>query len=207
MSALKEQFSLLREFLRGSFRRMALGCAVGMLLMGVAGYCIALFSPEAVDTALTSFMEMAEQSGIVDEAGNISVFGLMMNNWRAMLISAAYGFVPFVFLPLVSLFSNGALLGIMAGYYQTAGLPMSAYLAGILPHGVFELSALVLSIACGTCLCKNMCYMVLGSPRRVPLVELLSDLLRVLLLIVMPLTVIAAFVECYVTPLVMALFL
>ena len=39
------------------------------------------------------------------------------------------------------------------------------------------------------------------------MVELLCGLLRVLLLTVMPLTVAAAFIEAYVTPAVMALFL
>ena len=39
------------------------------------------------------------------------------------------------------------------------------------------------------------------------MVELLSDLLRVMLLIVLPMTVAAAFIEAYVTPLVMSLFM
>ena len=39
------------------------------------------------------------------------------------------------------------------------------------------------------------------------MVELLSDLLRVMLLVVLPLTVLAAVMECYVTPVVMGLFM
>ena len=63
------------------------------------------------------------------------------------------------------------------------------------------------AVACGFCLCKNMCRIVTSSSQRVPLVELASDLLRVLLLIVLPLTVLAAVMERYVTPVVMGLFL
>ena len=48
---------------------------------------------------------------------------------------------------------------------------------------------------------------VTSSPQRVPMVDLLSSLLRVLLFLVMPMTVLAAFLEAYVTPIVMALFL
>ena len=55
--------------------------------------------------------------------------------------------------------------------------------------------------------CKEMCRIVTSSSQRVPLVELASDLLRVLLLVVLPLTVLAAVMECYVTPVVMGLFL
>ena len=135
------------------------------------------------------------------------VFGLLMNNWRAMLLSAAYGFIPFLFLPVISLLVNGALLGIMASYYMTHGMSMLLFLAGILPHGVLELPALVLSIACGACLCRNMCRLAVSSPQRIPMVELLGDLLRVLVLLVAPMVVAAAFIECYITPVIMGLFL
>ena len=100
-----------------------------------------------------------------------------------------------------------SLLGMMAVIYLANDLSLAAYLAGILPHGIFELPALVLSISCGVCLCRNMCRLVTGSDRRIPMVELLSDLLRVMLLVVLPLTVLAAVMECYVTPVVMGLFM
>ncbi len=207
MSALQEQASLLRAFLRTDFRRLALGCGAGMLAAAIVGYFIGVTVPETVGEVLEAFQQMVLEAGVIDDTGNISVFALLRNNWQAMLTSAAYGAIPFLFLPMVSLMTNGALLGLLAGYYRSNGMSMAAYLAGILPHGVFELSALVLSIACGTCLCRNLCYLVLGSSRRVPLVDLLSNLLRVLLLIVLPLTVAAALIECYITPVVMGLFL
>ena len=48
---------------------------------------------------------------------------------------------------------------------------------------------------------------VLAGAAAITVLELLCGLLRVLLLTVMPLTVAAAFIEAYVTPAVMALFL
>ena len=108
---------------------------------------------------------------------------------------------------MLILFSNAFLIGAMGAYYRINGMPLSVFLAGILPHGVFELPALVLASACGVYLCRNMGRLVVGGPGRVPMVELLCGLLRVLLLTVMPLTVAAAFIEAYVTPAVMAFFL
>ena len=124
-----------------------------------------------------------------------------------MLVSALYGFIPFLFLPLLSLVTNGVLLGVMAALYQVNGQSMLLLAAGLLPHGVFELPAIVISISCGVRLCRNMCRLVTSNPDRVPLVELGEDLLRVLVLLVAPMTVAAAFVECYVTPAVMGLFM
>ena len=206
MSWLNEQFVLLAKFLSGGFRRTAGFCALGMAA-AILGAGIGLAFPQQAAQILNSFMEQVEQSGVIDEAGQMSVFSLLMNNWRAMLLSAAYGIIPFLFLPLISLLSNGVLLGVLGGLLHASGQSMLFYAAGILPHGIFELTALVLSIACGVTLCRNMCRLVTSSPKRIPMVEVLGDLLRVLVLLVAPLTVAAAFVECYVTPVIMSLFL
>ena len=124
-------------------------------------------------------------------------------------VSVRFSFrlVRYFFLPLLSIAVNGLLMGLLAAWYHSNGISLGLYLAGILPHGIFELPALLLSAACGVCLCRNMCRLVVSSPKRTPMVELLCDLLRVMLLIVLPMTVAAAFIEAYVTPVVMALFM
>ncbi len=207
MNALKEQLSLLGQFLRTDFRKVFIGCLLAMALAIVLGFVVGSLSPETVNTVLEQFMAMVEDAGIMDSDGNISPFGLLTNNWSAMLLAVVYGFVPFLFLPAISIVSNGLLIGLLAAWYHGNGISMGLYLAGILPHGIFELPALVIAAACGVCLCRNMSRIVTSSPRRVPMVELLSNLLRVLLFLVMPMTVVAAFLEAYVTPIVMALFL
>lgn len=207
MKWLNEQGALLRTFLTGQLHRTLWLCALGMLLTVLLGLGIGLLVPEQAAQTLNSFMEQIEQSGVITDEGELSVFALLMNNWRAMLISAAYGFVPFLFLPVISLVSNGILLGMLAALFRAQGTSLLVYLAGILPHGIFEIPALVFSIACGIHLCRNMCWLVTSRPDRTPLPAVLEDLLRVLVMVVAPLTVAAAFVECYVTPVIMGLFL
>ena len=207
MNWLKEQFVLLAKFLRTDFRKTALWCIAGMAGASLMGFGLSLFQPEAAMEAPNGFMEQIAQSGVIDEEGQVSVFALLMNNWRAMLVSALYGLLPFLFLPLISLLTNGLLMGVMFGIYQANGLSLLTLLAGLAPHGIFEIPALILSIACGIRLCKNMCLLVMNHPQKTPLMALAEDLLRVLVLVVAPLTVAAAFVECYVTPIVMGWFM
>ena len=207
MSWIREQFARLGQFLRSDFRRTVLWCAAGLILSGAAGFAASMLRPELAEAAVSGFADYIAQSGVLDEEGGMSVFALLMNNWRAMLVSALYGFIPFLFLPLLSLVTNGVLLGVMAALYQVNGQSMLLLAAGLLPHGVFELPAIVISISCGVRLCRNMCRLVTSNPDRVPLVELGEALLRVLVLLVAPMTVAAAFVECYVTPAVMGLFM
>ena len=173
MSWLRDQCSLLGEFLRSDFRRSVFWCAVGLTAAFALGLGGAALRPELAETAIDAFTKQVAQAGVLDEEGGMFVFGLL------------------------SLLVNGALLGIMASYYMTHGMSMLLFLAGILPHGVLELPALVLSIACGACLCRNMCRLAVSSPQRIPMVELL----------VAPMVVAAAFIECYITPVIMGLFL
>lgn len=207
MSWLKEQFVRLGAFFRKGFRRTVLWCALGMAIAALLGFGVSLLFPETAWQMMDNFARQVAEAGVVDDTGQMSVFGLLMNNWRAMLLSALYGLIPFAFMPLISLMANGALLGVMTGIYQSNGMSLLTLLAGVVPHGIFELPALVLSIGCGVRLCWNMCLIATGSPRKVPFLELAEELLRVLVLVVAPMTVAAALIECYVTPVVMGWFL
>lgn len=206
MSFIKEQCSLLSKFWRTDFGRLPLWCLLGLFISLLGGIAMGLMSPETVGAALASFQKVIESKGVIDSQGNLSVFSLLLNNWIAMLTSAAYGFLPFFFLPAISLGANGFLIGMMAAWYISNGFSMALFAALLLPHGVFELAALVLSVSCGVYLCWNINRLIIGSSNSLPMVELLENLLRVLLFLVAPLTVVAAFIEAYITPLIAALF-
>ena len=111
MSALKEQLRLLGQFLQSDFRRTLWGCALILTAAVALGAVLGLLSPEAVDMVLAQFMAMVEESGVIDSAGNLSPFGLLTNNWTAMLVAVLYGFIPFLYLPALTLASNGLLVG------------------------------------------------------------------------------------------------
>ena len=99
MSWLKEQTGLLGGFLRADFRVVLRLCALTLALSALVGFAIAYAAPEVVDKVLEAFMNQIQEAGVVDETGELSVFALLMNNWRAMLTSAIWGLIPFLFLP------------------------------------------------------------------------------------------------------------
>lgn len=205
MEFLKEQIQLLRSFLATDYRRTVLWCTLVMLAAAALGWMSSAADPQAADQVIGQFTAVIAESGVADEEGNLSPLGLLANNWRAMLMPVLLGFIPFLFLPLLTLAANGGLLGMMAPWLQRNGMGLTVYLAGILPHGILELPALVLSAACGVYLCRNMGRILFRSERAEPLVELVSNLLRVMLLLVFPMVAAAAVLEVYVTPAVMML--
>lgn len=207
MSFLKEQLLLLARFRERELPKFLRFARLFFLLSAALGVFLWVADPETAGKLLAAFYETAEESGVLDQfTGGIGLFALLNNNWTAMLCTVVMGFLPFLLLPALTLLSNGVLIGVLAGVYcTTEGLGPSLFLAGILPHGVFEIPALLLSGACGIALCRTSSRLILGRSDR-PLVPLIEDLLRVLLLLVAPLTVAAALVECYVTPLILSLF-
>lgn len=209
MSFLKEQTSLLKTYLRSDFRKTVLWCAGAMALFVLSGFVLYLADPETADAVIEQFMQMVLDAGVLDTvSGNLAIFPLLQNNWSAMLTILFYGLLPFIYMPAISLFSNGALLGIMAGMYWHSGeLTMGAFLAGILPHGIFEIPALLLSAACGICLCRNTSRLFIRKSNSIAMTDMLGDALRLLVLLVAPMTVAAAAVECYLTPIIMGLFM
>ena len=137
----------------GRFFRKKLLKLFLILCICFAGLCVLsgiwLASEEAL---LNEFVQQIaagfEEKGLFDEGG-ISFFTLLLNNLYAAGISILIGCIPFFFLTILPLFSNAVVLGAMGALYQTTGIGMGAFLMGILPHGILELPALLVSFALG----------------------------------------------------------
>lgn len=200
------QFRQLRDFFRSQdFRHSLLITGGAFAALIVLAFAAGLIFPAVPAQVLTLFRQQMADAGVVSESGSISVPALFWNNLRAMVLSVLYGFIPFIYLPALSLGVN-ALLGLFAAYFLNNGISMLAYLGGILPHGIFELPALVISLACGIYLCSRINQYVRKNTRGI-MAPTLKNIVRVLALTVLPLLAVAAAVEAYVTPAVMQFFL
>ena len=115
----------------------------------------------------------------------------------AMLLGIILGIPPLLFI-----FANGLILGII-GYAIVRDYGIWFFLAGILPHGVLEIPAVILSVALGV----KLGLAVLGKfkHREVSVKETLLSCIRSYLFVVLPLLAIAAFVESHITPLILRL--
>ena len=200
---MKKQLRALGDFWREEYGRWVGMTAVAFLVLVVLSYIAGRLFPEIPATVLTYFNEVVADSGIVRDDGSFSALALFGNNLRAMVLSTLYGFIPFLYLPALSMGVNAILLGMVASSVNGQWLLLAA---GILPHGIFELPALCLSLAAGLCLCQNINRYIRKNEKGV-MKPLLLNILRVTGLVVVPLLVIAAIMESYVTPAVMQLFM
>lgn len=203
---LKEQFKLLRDFLKRDLKKITMLCAAGMIAAAIVGYFIGIAAPDVMENVIESYLRTGQTDGVIRPDGSLSVFALLAHNWSVMLMIIGYGFVPFIFLSVVLIASNGILIGLTFAMYRYYSLPLIVLIAGIVPHGVFELTAFTLSAACGIYLCLSINRKLIRSPFVVPLTEVFGNILRVAMLLVAPLTAIAALIETYISPIVASLF-
>ena len=104
-----------------------------------------------------------------------------------------------MFLPALSLGINALLVGFFAAFYLKNGMSMLYFCAAIIPHGIFEIPALVISIGLGLYLCRTINDFARHNTKGA-VTAAVQDILRVLCLRAVPLFVIASVIECYITP-------
>jgi Uncharacterized membrane protein len=194
----------LRTFWRGGFSGETGRAALAFVLLGVIGFGICRLNPAVLDRVMSMIADYFGNLNLTEQDGSISAPGLLMNNLRACAATLLFGLVPFVYLSSLSLGINAMLLGAMAAYYVKDGSTLVFYLAAILPHGIFELPALILSFALGLMLCRQMTLLCRRKENAAAqLSRLPVQILRVFLLLILPLLAAAAFMEANVTPLIL----
>lgn len=199
MSFIKTQFSSLGTYYKRTLKwPLIISTAVFFLLTIITGIVFCL-NPELAVKIIEYFIDSVAE-GILDDSGNISWLGLLLNNLRACLTSAIMGFIPFFFVAAISLVINAGVIGAMLGYYGAMGVSVWRLVVfGLLPHGIFELPALFISFAMGISLCLTMTKGVIRLDGAGIKQEVLN-IVRIYIMNIIPLLIIAALMESFVTP-------
>ena len=197
--SMKQQFSKLRGFYRSDFLHWLSITAASFLILVMLSFVIGLFVPSLASNVASWFAQGVDELGVVDEQGNFDAIALFFNNSRSMVAGILMGFIPYIYFTALSLGVNSMLLGFFAALYVDNGYPMVQYFAALFPHGLFELPAMVITFACGIYLCHTVTDYVRNNVKGT-IKTALSNLLRVFFIQTVPLLLIAAFLEAYVTP-------
>ena len=145
--------------------------------------------------------QLSETANLESVAVDITAPGLFAHNFRSTLVIAFLGFFSFSVLGIVLFVVNIGLIGVIIGLFQLVGYsPGPLLLAGIAPHGIFEIPALIISCAAvlhvGLMLVTPQAHRTLGEV----MIEAMADWFKVSIAVVAPLLAIAAVIETYVTP-------
>jgi stage II sporulation protein M len=177
-----------------------------MILFGAIAVAIsygwfASHSTQLAGTATPEEISAAFGSGLNLPGQTISISLIFWHNVRAIAIIALLGLFSFGVLGVLFYLTNMGIIGGVLGLLKAFGFsPFLLAVYGILPHGIFELPALILSSAAilhiGVSLVTPAAHKTLGET----ILENLADWVKINLGIVIPLLAIAAVVETWITP-------
>jgi len=165
----------------------------------IIGYTIAQSYPE--ETA-GYYDEIESYYGSIDLDTSWELFiFIFQNNVRAMLVAIALG----VFAGLVPLFSlalNGIVIGLLASI-ASQEYSWLVFASSILPHGIIEIPCFLIATAIGLMIGRAALYKLFKKDAEV--IDEAAGGIRFYISVLVPLLLIAAAVEAYITPQIMGL--
>ncbi|MDK1117352.1 MAG: stage II sporulation protein M [Anaerolineae bacterium] len=162
--------------------------------------------PELMDLAAPELLEtisdrLSESTNLIGLGQDISAPFLFTHNVRAVGIILLAGLVSFSVLGLVIYILNLSIIGALLGVFNLLGFaPINLALFGLLPHGIFEIPALILSSAAMLRIGVMLVTPQVGRSLGEVVIDLLADWTKIAVGIVIPLLFIAALIEAYITP-------
>ena len=132
---------------------------------------------------------------------SLTTQGILGHNVRALLLAGLAGVVSLGILSVLMLMIPITLVAFLAGHVAWLGYsPLVFVGAFIVPHGLFEIPAAVVATAFALRIGVSVTAPREGLTVGEGLLQAVADFLKVFLTVVLPLLLIAAFVEANVTP-------
>ena len=156
------------------------------------------YSQEQIDETLS---QVSLAGGLPSDAENISFGFIFLHNLQAVLVMFGFGLFSFGLLGQLAFFLNiGVIGGLLAVLHFFGFSAATLFWAGVFPHGVFEVPAVMLASAVvlhfGATLVTPDPTKTMGEV----LIETLADWFKVGIGLIVPLLFVAALIETYITP-------
>lgn len=196
MERIREMKSFYKKELKSFF------VPVLLTLIALLGFFIVYFKNNPA-LAINILAEFSEKIQSMSKSGGLNYFMLIMNNVIVGVIAVILGFIPFFYLSFILIITNAFVSGAVLSVFENL---IKIILFGILPHGTFELPALALSVSCGLYLCNKITMRLLKkSDERIS--TSIYKVTSFFVLIILPMFILAGFIEIYLTPYIMKTFL
>jgi uncharacterized membrane protein SpoIIM required for sporulation/ABC-type transport system involved in multi-copper enzyme maturation permease subunit len=163
---------------------------------------IAKASPEKLEEITKTAREMPGLAGLNESLNAPSLF---LNNTRAVTLIFFAGLFSFSVLGVLLYMVNIGLIGGLFALFQLLGIqPWPLFQYGVLPHGIFEIPALMLGSAAVLYMGVAIVTPQTGKSMGEVILELFADWAKIFIGLVVPLLALAALIEAYITPTLLA---
>lgn len=176
--------------------------------------------PEIAEKKVMEIVKALMEKLPVMEGGFKLFLAIFLNNLLVSTLAMLAGLIPFLFIPIWAVGINAIAMGIISSYIHLKGYNLLALIIfGIAPHGLFEIPALLYACSLGVHLSIRVVRILTDmptntqTPRSLGATETSNEkgnedgfissfrrVLRTWLLVVVPLLLVAAAIETYITP-------
>ena len=139
---------------------------------------------------------------------------LLLMNLKISVLIGVSGVIPFLFLPILVILLWGSVLGALFVDAGSKGISISnLFFCGILPHGIFELSAIFYSAGIGTLMAFEISKKIIrrhatqAQTKSLSIFNIVKEAARSYIFVIIPLLVLASLIENYITPFIAKSFL
>ncbi|HCK64978.1 MAG TPA: hypothetical protein DHW49_01830, partial [Anaerolineae bacterium] len=156
---------------------------------------IAMATPEDIAELEENISDIGELPDISEIQEHLSAPFLFLNNTRAVALIFLAGMVSFSVLGIMLYMVNIALIGGLYAFLELLGInPFPIFLAGVAPHGIFEIPALMIGSAVVLYFGAVIVTPQAGKSMGEVILELLADWAKIFIGLVVPLLAIAALI-------------
>ena len=176
-------------------------CALALVGMFLGAIQVARFRIPMDKTALLSLSGGLQSLSSSWQPGDFHpVLSIFWQNARAMLLAMILGFLSLGILGSIPLLITMGIMGYLMQLLNVNGMSPWLYLVFILPHGIFEIPAMVVATAsvlrAGALMSAPNLEKTVGEVW----IESIAEWCRIMLGFVLPLLLLAAMIEAWITP-------
>jgi len=191
---INKEFNLSLKYLRESDNYIAITFGVFVFLFAFGMIFPYIVPPEILEIILETVREWVRD--LLEKTEGKGFFGMwwfiFQNNVTIAFVSIFSGFL-FALVPIFLILSNGFGIGVISSIvYSSSGEGISVFIR-LLPHGVFEIPAIIISFALGIKFGSFIFY----KNQTETFKKFLINSLRVFIFVIVPLLILAAAIEAF----------
>ena len=217
MKNLQQLYASEWKWFKSTNLKIFLVMILAFFAVAVASHTYLIGHPELAEEKVMEIVKALMEKLPVLEGGFKLFIAIFLNNLLVASLSMLAGLIPFLFIPVWAVMINAVAMGIVSSYVYIKGIDLFALLIfGIAPHGILEIPAFLYAGSLGVLLSLNVLRLItnvnssnkdMGEQQTASAANpedsfmfLLKRVLRTWLLVIVPLLLIAAAIETFITP-------
>ena len=227
MREIKEIYSAEWQWFKSTNLKTFLTLILVFAVFAVASHFYLIGHPEIAEDKVMEIVKALMEKLPVLERGFKLFVAIFLNNLFVATLAMLAGLIPFLFIPVWAVGINAIAMGIISSYVYLKGYNLFAlFVLGIVPHGIFEIPALLYACSLGVLLSMRVIRILTnmsssvqkpgslaaiektpGEGREEAFIAAFKRVLGTWLLVIIPLLLLAAAIETFITPHLVQLYL